>query len=376
MQRIFGALIIAILLQLITPAPAHAWWEFIEPWSGPGWWIGFDIDARLFCLVDSLPPAKKEELSGLMRDFVQGLQKLGGRPSISISSEAPSPEGRSAFLLNARAQVGNWTTVLDQGESILDKWQPYSSRVGDKVAVLRLAYTAMRARADSSLAAVISATDAWINARGSRSEVDAAIKQAEGDATKAIESLQLTADTIQHLVDRPRPTAAALPGVIYSACRLHRDERRRASFDVGMRFAWTNDDRYANGERISLTTIEPAFAWNVFDNPDHDVLEYGLGAGFYWVSSKAFPSVKGGFLEPVRFDLHFPTNYARENSSMARKIVRSLVFRAGYLVFPGGFEPDAFLADPLNPETHRRIGRDWVRYYGIYVDTEVFRKKS
>ena len=45
-----------------------------------------------------------------------------------------------------------------------------------------------------------------------------------------------------------------------------------------------------------------------------------------------------------------------------RKLVRNL--------------PDAFLADPLDPVTHRRIGRDWVRYYGIYIDSEVFRKKT
>jgi hypothetical protein len=203
-----------------------------------------------------------------------------------------------------------------------------------------------------------------------------AVKQAQQDAVKAAEALQRAAETMQQMVDRPRLAPAALPGVIYSACRLHRNERRRASFDVGMRFLWTNDDRFAAGERISMTTIEPAFAWNVFDNSSYDFLEYGLGAGFYWISSKAFPSVKGGFLEPARFDFHFPTNFAKDDDPMLRKIVRSLVFRVGYLTFPGGFEPDAFLADPLNPETHRRIGRDWVRYYGIYVDTEVFRKKS
>jgi hypothetical protein len=376
MRRVFVALIGVVVLQLGVPGPAHAWWEILEQFSGPGRWKGFDIDARLFCLVDSLPPDTKKDLVGRMQDFVARMQKAESRPRMQISPQIP-PEGqRGAFLTAARDEVRKWTAALDEGERILDQWQLYSGHVGDRTAVLRLAYTNARRRADASLAAVIAATDAWINERASRADVDAAVKEAEQDAARAIDDLQRTADSIQHVVDRTRMSAAALPGVIYSACRLQRDERRRASFDVGMRFLWTHDDRYVDGERITFTTIEPAFAWNVFDNPKRDFLEYGVGAGFYWIASKAFPSVTGGFLEPVRFDFHVPTNFAREDAPLSKKIVRSLVFRFGYLVFPGGFEPDAFLADPLDPVAHRRIGRDWVRYYGIYVDTEVFRKKT
>ena len=47
-----------------------------------------------------------------------------------------------------------------------------------------------------------------------------------------------------------------------------------------MRFAWTNDDRYAGGERMMLTTIEPAFTWSIFDDPKYDFVDYGIGAGF------------------------------------------------------------------------------------------------
>jgi hypothetical protein len=376
MRRVFLALIGVAVLQLGFPSTAHAWWEILEQFSGPGRWKGFDVDARLFCLVDSLPPDTKKELVSRMQDFVARMQKAENRPRIEISSQIPAEGQRSAFLTAARAEVHKWTAALDEGERILDQWQSNSGRVGDRTAVLRLAFTNVRTRADASLAAVTSATDAWINGRASRAEVDAAVKEAEQDAMRAMDDLQRTADSIQHVVDRPRVSAAALPGVIYSACRLQRDERRRASFDIGMRFLWTHDDRYVDGERITFTTIEPAFAWNIIDNPKRDIIEYGIGAGFYWISSKAFPSVTGGFLEPVRFDFHFPTNYAKEDAPLPKKIVRSLVFRVGYLVFPGGFEPDAFLADPLDPVTHRRIGRDWVRYYGIYIDSEVFRKKT
>jgi hypothetical protein len=42
-----------LLLQMAKPTPAHAWWEFIEPLSGPGRFYGWDIQVRLFCLVEA-----------------------------------------------------------------------------------------------------------------------------------------------------------------------------------------------------------------------------------------------------------------------------------------------------------------------------------
>jgi hypothetical protein len=374
MRRVALTLLSAFLMLVAFPNPAAAWWEFLEELSGPGWWKGFDVDARLFCLVDTLPEKTEDDLVTRMESLVNRMKAKETRPRIEIAAQLPPELQRAAFVTSVRSQVDSWTLTLDEWERIFDDWQLVSGRTVEKIAAVRQALANIRMRADSSLAAVVPSAEAFFDSRDKRKELEAAVKKAEEDAAKAFEVLQRSAETMHSIVDSPRATFAALPGVIYSACRLRGQERRRAAFDVSMRFLWTNDDRYANGERISLTTIEPAFAWNVFDNPKYDIVEYGLGAGLYWISSKAFPSVKGGFLEPVRLDFHVPTDFVR-SETMPRKIVRSLVFRFGYLVFPGGFEPDAFLADPLNPETNRRIGRDWVRYYGIYVDTEVFRKK-
>jgi hypothetical protein len=367
MRRIKGAFVCAMLLQLVTPERALAWWENIEPWSGPGWWKGFDIDARLFCLVDNVP---SDEVKGL----VARMEKNAGRPGFT-ALPAKAPEKSEQLVTTASSEVMRWKETLDEWERILNQWQRFSGPIGDRVAALRQPLADLRTRADNSLDRVVPAAEAWIASPAARSAADEALKRAQQDATKAADEFQRASETIRRIVDRPRLVPSALPGVIYSSCRLQDNERRRAAFDVGMRFVWTHDDRYAGGERINFTTIEPAFSWNVFDNPRYDFLEYGLGAGFYWVSSKAFPSFTGGFLEPVRFDFHFPTRFVSKET-MTRKIIRSLVFRHGYLVFPGGFEPDVFLADPSNPETHRRISRDWVRYYGIYLDIEVFTNKS
>ncbi len=374
MRRVYGALLLATVLQLVTPGQALAWWEHIEPWSGPGWWKGFDIDARLFCLVDNLDSNQLKAL--IARVEGTGLPRLTPLPT----TVPEDPKQVEQFVTGVTSEVAALKKTLDMWERILSDWQGFAGPVGDRVAELRQNLLDLRTRADSSLDQVVPTTRVWVDSpaagrSAARVAAVAAIGKAEQDAIRAADEFRRTSQTAQRIVDKPRLVPSALPGVLYSACRLRGDERRRAAFDVGMRFVWTHDDRYAGGERINFTTIEPAFSWAVFSNPNYDVVDYGLGAGFYWVSSKAFPSFTGGFLEPIRLDFHFPTRFV-SNESMTRKIIRSVVFRAGYLVFPGGFEPDAFLADPLNPETHRRISRDWVRYYGIYVDTEVFRKKS
>src|SRR5688572_13042905 len=116
MRRVFVALIGVVVLQFAFPSRAHAWWEILEQLSGPGRWKGFDVDARLFCLVDSLPPDTKKDLVSRMQGFVARMQKAETRPRIEISSQIPAEGQRSAFLTAARDEVRKWTAALDEGE--------------------------------------------------------------------------------------------------------------------------------------------------------------------------------------------------------------------------------------------------------------------
>lgn len=156
----------------------------------------------------------------------------------------------------------------------------------------------------------------------------------------------------------------ALPiGFLYSACDLdEKNEWRRGSIEVGMRFLWTYDERFAQGRRMNFTTIEPVFTWSIFNDPNRNIVDYGMGAGFYWVASEAFPTVSGGFLEPIRFDFHLPSN---QDDTEWKRWLRVSIVRYGWIVFPGGFEPGAFAP---NPGVAHRIARDWNCYYGIYTD--------
>lgn len=240
MRRIVSVCVPLAILGLGVPSPAFAWWDFFEQFSGPGKFYGWDIQSRLFCVLDAIP-----------------VDKAGQR--------APGQVTARAFV----------------------------------------------------------------------------------------------------------PSAI---GIITSTCRPEEIEgntkyKQRLSVDVVARFVWADDNpRFANGQRISLTTLQPMI-WiallNKFDN--WDILSYGFGAGAYWFSSTEFSSFNGAFIEPVRLELHAPFNWRRHPWSAA--IPR---FQLGLASFPAGFEAASFAASSDVPP---RISRDWVLNGALTFDLSPLLKK-
>jgi hypothetical protein len=64
MRRIFLIGVCCIAAQLATPASAHAWWEYIEAFSGPAFGWGWDIELRLVCFTAS--PGRDQPVSTMM----------------------------------------------------------------------------------------------------------------------------------------------------------------------------------------------------------------------------------------------------------------------------------------------------------------------
>ena len=58
--RIVATTLCAVLLELAIPTPAHAWWEYIEQLSGPGKFYGWDIQFRVYCVVEKVTNTKKD----------------------------------------------------------------------------------------------------------------------------------------------------------------------------------------------------------------------------------------------------------------------------------------------------------------------------
>ncbi len=43
--------------ELVAPAPAHAWFAWLDQLSGPGPFAGFDVQWRIACIADPAVPA-------------------------------------------------------------------------------------------------------------------------------------------------------------------------------------------------------------------------------------------------------------------------------------------------------------------------------
>jgi hypothetical protein len=289
--------------------PVYGWWEFIEHLSGPGPFKGYDIEARLVCFVDRTGGRATRLAAVQQRDTAAG--------STRQAAQAPSVAAWTAAATAWRNAAGAWEAIAG-GE----------------------AYKALAARQEAE-----SLQQTFNGSQPAAERLAAAWER----TAKAMESLATDGDV----------RAFAAPGLLYSACDLKPGERRKGAIDFGYRFVWTNpSDRFASRARITLTTMAPAISWSIIDNPNRDFIDYGLGAGVFWISSEAFPSVKGGYLEPVRIDIHAPTNWPWWS--------RIPIFRFGLLNFPAGFEPDAFAPTATEP----RISRDWAKTVGIYGDLE------
>ena len=323
MRRVCAVLFCCAVVQLSVPTRADAWWDFLEEFSGPGPFWGPDFDARVACLVDT---SNTEARTAAMN---------------ATAAARMESMGDALRAVKQASDVDKWKTAMEAWETAREKWEAVAggsrnAGIEDKrkgetyegatdVESLRMAAMAFERSANLLEAAIVPDTGSKVRIAG---------------------------------------------GVIYSSCGLKTGERRRATFDVGMRLLRTrhHDPRFAGGEQIQLTTLEPAISWSVFDSskrPWLDVVDYGIGAGAYWISSKGFPSLRGGFVEPARFDFHAPTN--------AYWLARVPVLRVSWLVFPGGFEPTAFAA---TPPVAQRIPRDKVFSWGIYIDLQPFHDRN
>ena len=128
------------------------------------------------------------------------------------------------------------------------------------------------------------------------------------------------------------------------------------SFMSSRKYKDDADPEFGHGETIHFTTLEPAVMFPLLWKQSGWRLDYGFGAGVYWFSSEGFESFNGAFLEPLRFDVYFP---------IRKGWVNAVVFRAGALVFPAGFNPDAFAA---RGGSDNRIASELVPTYSLFVD--------
>ena len=178
---------------------------------------------------------------------------------------------------------------------------------------------------------------------------------------KQIEAANKTIRAVNSLVASTRSV-----GVLWSFCSP--TKIRRVSIDLGITDLRTDDDRFAGGNRLRLTTMIPSVSWRVFDDTRYDVVDVGMGGGGYWFSSEGFASFSGIVLQPWRIDLHAPSSWSSKPHRSPKRWLAVPTLRLGQLLFPAGFETNAFNAGPGTPAG--RIPGELVFSKSIFMNVE------
>ena len=89
----------------------------------------------------------------------------------------------------------------------------------------------------------------------------------------------------------------------------------------------------------------------------------GLTVGLAWFSSRGFPPVRSLFIEPGRVYLHAPTSWSTKpwSDDPWRRLATLPVFSWGLVVYPKGFEPNAF-------GNNERIRAELLNTFSIFVN--------
>ena len=267
-----------VLMTMLTPTNALAWFGWLDSLTGPGPFWGLLFDVRAVCFGDREPARLEQQARDLQ----------------ARSAGQRDPQVLDAWRIAAEA----WADAFDD--------------------------TATMARAS------MAKPDKAANAQA-RTEQEL---QAEFDRTLA---------GYQSDIEREKQKARLLGavGVFFSACSPNLI--RRSSIDVSIDIWRTfgNNEEFAGGEAVRLTTAKIAYSLPLFRKKKYDVLDYSIGVGFFWLSSRGFVApITGPFLEPARFYFHAPSRW--QNETGLKKFLTFPVFSAAAVVFPEGFQDNVF----------------------------------
>ena len=166
-------------------------------------------------------------------------------------------------------------------------------------------------------------------------------------------------------VDGKVRTAGILGGVsgsIGPSCEYKPGQRRQGSIQVAYGFLSSEPTpRFAGGESVKLTTLEPSFTWQLKEDIP---LEVGLGVGLHWFSSRGLDAFHRATLHPLRIDFR-PFDWAESTNTRGSWWAAAFVVRLGVVVFPQGFGEADFR------DTNGGIEpREIKKYMAVSIDTE------
>ena len=114
-----------VVVQLAAPAPAHAWWDWIDQLSGPGPFTGWDVQWRVKCIPDTRPGAEDLRLDNIESAGRRALARALG--SGCLFEPHLNPQGSANFAFGQVYSVRNelkYAPGVDKPRVTMTKFEP------------------------------------------------------------------------------------------------------------------------------------------------------------------------------------------------------------------------------------------------------------
>ncbi|MGE3472372.1 MAG: hypothetical protein AB7O28_18600 [Vicinamibacterales bacterium] len=350
LRRLCVVLAMCFVTQLAAPAPALAWFGWLDKWSGPGQWWGGRLDVRLICFGQT---TQYERLREAARRYLASAEALEPQLSVFRSLRVDASSLELGFVAAAAMR--------------------------DSARQLSVAITDMRRESQLAPAAGVENIDPGPFDRLTQAlaRAIAANRSNDGqvDITSAlraeVESSAAALSTGKKQVAHWNQTIAELfalaagPGVIVSLCPPGIERRLSVDIDVSaLRTLWNTRD-FADGQPMYFVSTGIGLNRRI-GSFRRNWLDLGAAVGTYSVFSKGLPQnshLTGLLLQPLYLDWHLPPTHrwATDCNAFKRTLAR-LTVRTGVLMFPLGISKEA-----LNGV--RGVGaREKIANVGIYYN--------
>jgi hypothetical protein len=364
-MRTFRAVLffLAVFL-LVAPAPAHAWFGWLDNLSGPGPFNGLEVDFRVVCFMDQPSWDRPFAATTAVKDLTTRLVNTLKTPPAAEIPRASTPGDLITSVPDTHVDRSLALNTLQGALKMLEKdlGKLDSPNPTGRTKALEFSGTITNVHEDLQSVFKHSNTvpqeaqrnwlDAWETA--SRLWRESAVP---GKGRPEHLGLAFWASCTNRLEREPESAGAVI---------LHRDRHPLVSlglnfrdlantakyFHLAAQNARDSNNVYAGGAAITLRILEPKLSWPMSGR--FDLLDGQAGAGVYQFSSHGFAtgakSFTGLVFEPIRFDVHFPGSLIDRIHGKYRvlnfleRLPLSVSYSAGVLMFPYGFSADKFVS--------------------------------
>lgn len=351
--RVGLSLLLCVAAQLAAPPPAHAWFGWLDKFSGPGDFVGLLVEARLFCFGEDigltdlrLRIVKAEMLTGRL---ILGQQKV-------LDDEA--------VIQQLRETQSAWLDVVVAVEEVQRRFPVIQQTTLDAARSIAN-HSFLGAPPDEAGTPIGgAATPATVEQKQAAADRRAAMKTIAEDA----ESFRTEARLAIGAAERQAQGASRSQngsGTFWSTCDPEKRRRVSVELNLDMWRSLRSHSNLAADEQVRFTTAMPSITYRVFVDPTHDVLDVGAGAGLYWFSSKGFDSFRGSVVEPIRLSVHAPSTWHTRPFSDPRRLLAALGVRGALLLVPRGFGAEVFKGTGAKAA---RIPTELVPSVGIFLN--------